>query len=30
MFLICMLQSPSQRLRIENEVKALVYQALAR
>jgi len=30
MFLICMFQSPSQRLRIENELKALVYQAVER
>jgi CubicO group peptidase (beta-lactamase class C family) len=28
MFAICMLQSPSQRQRIQNELKALIYQAL--
>jgi len=28
MFVICMMQSPSQRARIETEVKALIYQAL--
>jgi CubicO group peptidase (beta-lactamase class C family) len=28
MFVICMMQSPSQRGRIENELKALVYRAL--
>jgi CubicO group peptidase (beta-lactamase class C family) len=28
MFAICMMQSPSQRQRIQNELKALIYQAL--
>jgi CubicO group peptidase (beta-lactamase class C family) len=28
MFAICMMQSPSQRERIQNELKALIYQAL--
>jgi CubicO group peptidase (beta-lactamase class C family) len=30
MFVICMIQSPSQRMRIEAELKLLVYQALDR
>ena len=30
MFVICMLQSPTQRGRIESELKPLVYQALER
>jgi hypothetical protein len=30
MFTICMMQSPSQRGRIETELKALVYAALGR
>jgi CubicO group peptidase (beta-lactamase class C family) len=29
MFAICMMQSPSQRQRIQNELKALIYQALS-
>jgi hypothetical protein len=28
MFAICMMQSPSQRERIQNELKTLIYQAL--
>jgi hypothetical protein len=28
MFVICMMQSPSQRGRIESELRTLVYQAL--
>ena len=28
LFAICMMQSPSQRQRIQNELKALIYQAL--
>jgi len=30
MFAICMMQSPSQRGRIQLELKALIYQALER
>jgi CubicO group peptidase (beta-lactamase class C family) len=30
MFAICMLQSPSQRQRIQNELKVLIYQALGK
>jgi hypothetical protein len=29
MFAILMMQSPSQRERIQNELKALIYQALS-
>jgi CubicO group peptidase (beta-lactamase class C family) len=28
LFAVCMMQSPSQRQRIQNELKALIYQAL--
>jgi CubicO group peptidase (beta-lactamase class C family) len=30
MFAICMMQSPSQRERIQTELKSLIYEALVR